>query len=268
MIELTQINIYPVKSCKGTSTSRAKLTPFGLENDRHWMIVDERGRFLSQRTIPMMALIEPTLSVDALQLRAPGLGLMEIPKSLQDTTLMKVKIWEDTCSALDCGDDAAMWLTECLKVKCRLVAMGDTFSRRVNAKYTTKQDQVSFADAFPLLLVSSASLRDLNERLDLPVPMNRFRPNLVVSGCEPYAEDNWYHIALGALTFRVCKPCARCTVPSVDQATGIRGTEPLTMLATYRKGDDDKVYFGQNLVNEQKTGDLVQGNEILILQYQ
>jgi uncharacterized protein YcbX len=267
VIELTQINIYPVKSCKGTSLARARLTPFGFENDRNWMVVGEDGTFLSQRTIPRMSLIETTLSDDTLQFKAPGLEILEVPKNLDPLSLVDVVIWNDTCSAVDCGDDAAAWLTEFLKVRCRLVTMGKTFSRAVSARYSTKKDQVGFADAFPFLLISSASLRDLNERLDLPVPMNRFRPNLVVSGCEPFAEDRWDHLAIGSLTFRVSKPCARCTVPAVDQSTGVPGTEPLATLATYRKLEGGKVYFGQNLVNEQKSGELVLGSEAIILQH-
>ncbi len=266
MIELTQINIFPVKSCKGTTLSRARLTPFGLQYDRRWMVVDEHGTFLSQRSLPQMALVEPTLTEQMLQLKAPMFGAIEIPKTLSSPRTLEVHIWDDTCSALDCGDDAAEWLTSVLNVPCRLVVIGDAFRRSVNPKYTTRNDQVGFADAFPLLLISSASLRDLNERLEQPVPMNRFRPNLVVSGCEPYDEDGWDHIAIGASTFRVSKPCTRCTVPSVDQSTGIRGTEPLTTLATYRKGPGDKVMFGQNLVNEQKSGELVLGNEVVVLQ--
>ncbi len=266
MIELTQINIFPVKSCKGTTLSRAKLTAFGLDWDRHWMVVDEHGSFLSQRTIPAMALIEPTLSEHGLRLQAPRMESLEIPKDQQNGKTVHVRIWDDTCSAVDCGDDAAAWFSEALGIRCRLAAIGSAFHRDVNPKYSARKDQVSFADAFPLLLISSASLRDLNERLDQPVPMNRFRPNLVVSGCEPYAEDRWDHIAIGSLTFRVSKPCARCTVPAVDQATGVRGTEPLATLAGYRKGDGEKVLFGQNLVNEQKSGELVLGNEVIILQ--
>ncbi len=266
MIELTQITIYPVKSCKGTSLSKAKLSAFGLENDRRWMIVGEDGTFLSQRILPTMALIEPTLTPDSLQLRAPGTGSAEIPRTIESRKSVQVRIWDDTCAALDCGEEAAALLTEFLSTRCRLVTMGSEFRRAVSPKYSTKSDQVSFADAFPLLLISSASLRDLNERLEFPVPMNRFRPNLVVSGCEPYAEDGWEHIAVGPLTFRVVKPCGRCTVPSVDQATGIAGTEPLATLATYRKLNQGKVYFGQNIVNEQKSGELIQGNEVIVLQ--
>jgi uncharacterized protein YcbX len=231
------------------------------------MVVGQDSTFLSQRAIPRMSLIETTLSDDALQLKAPGLEMVEVPKNLETPTPVDVVIWNDTCSAVDCGDDAAEWLSEFLKVQCRLVTMGKTYSRAVSAKYSTKKDQVSFADVFPFLLVSSASLRDLNDRLDMPVPMNRFRPNLVVSGCEPYAEDHWDHLAIGSLTFRVSKPCARCTVPGVDQSTGVPGTEPLATLATYRKFEGGKVYFGQNLVNEQKSGELVLGSEVIILQH-
>ncbi len=266
MIQLTQINIFPVKSCKGSSQSRAAVTPFGFEHDREWMVVDESGKFLSQRVMPAMALIEPTLSDEYLLLKAPGVETLEIPKASPSIKPREVQIWDDRCTAADCGEEAAQWLTDVLKVSCRLVTRGKDFHRNVSPQYSTKNDQVSFADAFPFLLISSASLRDLNDRLEQPVPMNRFRPNLVVSGCDPYAEDGWDHIAVGALTFRVCKPCARCTIPSVDQSTGIRKTEPLTTLATYRTDDRGKVFFGQNLVNEQKSGELVVGSEVIILQ--
>ncbi|HTP13221.1 MAG TPA: MOSC N-terminal beta barrel domain-containing protein [Bacteroidota bacterium] len=266
MIELTQITIYPVKSCKGMNLSKAMLSPFGLENDRRWMVVGEDGTFLSQRTFPTLALVEPTLTPGFLQLQAPGTGSVEIPRESNNQKPAQVRIWDDSCTATDCGDDAASMLSDFLKVRCRLVSMSSEFSRAVSPKYSTKKDQVGFADAFPLLLISSASLRDLNDRLDLPVPMNRFRPNLVVSGCEPFAEDTWEHVAIGPLTFRVVKPCARCTVPSVDQSTGVAGKEPLTTLAMYRKLEGGKIYFGQNLVNEQKSGELIQGNEVIILQ--
>ncbi len=266
MLELTQITIYPVKSCKGISLTRSNLSPFGLENDRRWLIVDQDGKFLSQRTMPAMALIEPTLIPDALKLAVPGGQSVEIPKTPASAKAVRVRIWDDTCSALDCGDEVAAMLSGYLKVACRLVTAGAEYSRAISPKYSTRKDQVSFADAFPLLLLSSASLRDLNDRLEVPVPMNRFRPNLVVSGCEPFAEDGWDHIAIGPLTFRVSKPCVRCTIPSVDQATGVSGTEPLATLATFRKFDRGNVQFGQNLVNEQKSGELALGNEVIILQ--
>lgn len=266
MIELTQINIYPVKSCRGITLSRAELTLFGLKNDRRWMVVDASGTFLSQRSIPRMALIETSLSEDSLTLKAPGCETIEIPFQWKNPLPRTVTIWDDTCTAQDCGDNAAEWFTHFLETESRLVTMGGSFSRSVNKKYAHQADQVGFADAFPLLLISSASLRDLNGRLDLPVPMNRFRPNLVVSGCEPFAEDFWKRFSIGELKFEVSKPCARCTVPTVDQSNGIQGKEPLTTLATYRKGNDKDVFFGQNLLNEQKSGELILGMEIKILE--
>jgi uncharacterized protein YcbX len=212
-----------------------------------------------------MALIEPTLSGETLQLKAPGIDNLEISIRPDRSTPQTVKIWEDSCNAFDCGGDAAEWLSRFLGVPCRLVTMGDEFERPVNPHYATDGDQVGFADAFPLLLISSASLRDLNARLDTPVPMNRFRPNIVVSGCDPYAEDHWHELSIGTTRFRVCKPCARCTVPTVDQATGLRGNEPLTTLSTYRKGEDGKVFFGQNVINTQKSGEIILGSEVTVL---
>lgn len=266
MIELTQINIYPVKSCKGMTVTRAALTPFGLLNDRRWMAIDANGSFLSQRTIPRMALIEPLLTGNSLVLKAPDTETIEIPIELSTKSTRTVKIWDDVCSAQDCGDGIAQWFTKFLRIDSRLVMMGSTFDRSVTAKYSKHRDLVSFADAFPLLLISSASLHDLNERLDLPIPMNRFRPNLVVSGCEPYAEDHWKRFKLGELSFDVSKPCARCTVPTVDQTNGTKGKEPLITLSTYRKGNNNDVFFGQNLINEQKSGELVLGMEVSVLE--
>ena len=267
MIELTQITIYPVKSCKGITLTRAELTQFGLKNDRRWMVVDEQGSFVSQRVIPKMALVDPSLTDKCLVLKALNFETIEVPYHSEVKSTRVVKIWDDVCEAEDCGEEAAEWFSEFLGVASRLVTMGNTFSRSVDTEYSKHRDQVSFADSFPLLLISSASLRDLNVRLDLPVPMNRFRPNLVVSGCEPYAEDRWRRFSLGKLTFEVSKPCARCTVPTVDQMTGRKGTEPLTTLATYRKGNGNDVFFGQNLVNEQKSGELVVGMEVSILDH-
>ncbi|HEY6953133.1 MAG TPA: MOSC N-terminal beta barrel domain-containing protein [Bacteroidota bacterium] len=266
MVELTQINVYPVKSCKGLTLSLAELTSYGLKNDRRWMVVDAAGTFLSQRSVPTMALIEPTLSQNVLNLKAPGMESIEVPFEHTKSSPRSVRIWDDSCTAEDCGDDAARWFSQFLGVDCRLVSIGTTYGRYVGAQYSTHQDQVSFADAFPLLLISSASLRDLNSRLDQPVPMNRFRPNLVVSGCEPFAEDQWKRITINGFAFSVSKPCARCTVPGVDQMTGIVAQEPLTTLATYRKGTGNKVLFGQNLINEQKSGKITIGNEVTILE--
>jgi len=266
VIELTQITIYPVKACKGMTLSKAELSPFGLKDDRRWMVVDPDGVFLSQRMIPKMALIEPSLSPGSLILKAPGSTAVEIPFDPQPDLKRTVKIWNDTCTAQDCGDIVAQWLSTFLETDCRLVTRGNTFERSVNAKYSSQRDQVGFADAFPYLLISSASLRDLNVRLDQPIPMNRFRPNLVVSGCEPYEEDRWKRISFGTTTFRVSKPCSRCTVPTVDQLTGKTGKEPLATLTTYRRGKNNEVYFGQNLIGDQISGELVLGMEVSILE--
>jgi uncharacterized protein YcbX len=266
MIQLSQINIYPVKSCKGISLSRAELTPYGLADDRRWMIIDSHGTFVSQRSTPKMALIEPLFTGSSLKLAAPDLSLLEVPLQQEGSTKVNVRIWDDLCDALDCGDSAARWFSQFLDMECRLVEMGGTFDRPVNTKYAMNGDLVGFADAFPLLLISTASLRDLNSRLEMPVPMNRFRPNLVIDGCKPYEEDTWRRISIGNVTFRVSKPCSRCTVPTVDQATGMRGHEPLKTLSAYRKGNNEKVFFGQNLVHEQKSGELAVGSKVLVLQ--
>ena len=264
-LRLSHINVYPVKSCKGISLKSAELTPYGLANDRQWMVVDQSGVFLSQRTMPKMALIEVFVTPSRLALSAPGQDQIEIVRRSETSPLHEVRIWKDSCSASDCGDPVADWLSSFLGISCRLVTMSDSFVRHVDPAYSRDADEVGFADAFPFLLISTASLRDLNSHLELPIPMNRFRPNLVVEGCHPYAEDGWIEISIGSLVFRISKPCARCTVPTVDQDTGIKGLEPLRTLATIRRGTGDKVFFGQNLINENKFGTITVGSEIKIL---
>lgn len=265
-IHLGRITIYPVKSCKGINLSRAELSQFGLLNDRRWMLVDADMVFLSQRRLPSMALIEPELSDSILRLKAPGAETIEIVRSIPNSKHVVVKVWNDDCEAYDCGDVVARWFTTFLDIDCRLVAMGNDFVRAVDSRYASGDDQVGFADAFPLLLISQASLDDLNSRLDTPVPMDRFRPNLVVEGCHPFAEDTWRKISVGDFVFRVGKPCARCTIPTVNQTTAERGKEPMQTLSQYRKGPDNKTFFGQNIVNEQKTGTIVVGSTVTILE--
>jgi uncharacterized protein YcbX len=145
------------------------------------------------------------------------------------------------------GEEVSQWFSEFLELSCQLVYMPDNSYRPVNSRYASHNQQVSFADGFPFLLISEASLQDLNERLDQPIPMNRFRPNLVVSGCEAFAEDSWRSIRIGSIPFHVVKPCERCLITTVDQAQGIRGKEPLQTLAQYRLSNG-KILFGQNLI--------------------
>ena len=247
MLTVTGLYRYPLKSCRGQSLTDGQLTRYGLEWHRQWMIVDDKGRFLSQRRLPAMALIDAEPVSEGLILQAPDRAPLTV--GTKPDSIRKVRVWGDEPLADDLGDQAADWLSEYLGIACRLVTRGSAFTRPVDPDYDRWDSEVQFADGFPLLLISQASLDDLNSRLPEPVPMNRFRPNLVVSGCEPYAEDQWQQIEIGGITFEVVKPCSRCTIPQVDQATGERGDEPTRTLATYRRRTDKKIYFGQNLIH-------------------
>lgn len=225
------------------------------------MVVDEQGHFLTQRTLPKMALINVALKENNLSISSRGLSELCIPVRTSSVEMLRVQVWNDSFDAIDVGPDAASWFTELLGVRCRLVQMPETPSRFVNGKYAPVNSPVSFADAFPLLLMTEKSLEDLNERLAEPVPMNRFRPNIVVDGATAFEEDGWRSLQIGSVNFRAAKPCERCTVPTVDQDTGETGKEPIRTLSTYRTRDS-KVYFGQNLIHEGRgilrVGDVVQ----------
>lgn len=195
-----------------------------------------------------MALIEPTLASNALRLTAPRMPELRL-KLPADGARHAVRIWQDQVIAIDQGAEAAEWLGDVLGRTCRLVRMPDDGVRPVDRKFATRPtDQVAFADGYPLLLVSQESLDDLNARLAIALPMNRFRPNVVISGqTQPYAEDAWAEIRIGEVRLSLVKACARCVITTTDQATAERGAEPLLSLARYRRVDRG-VLFGQNLI--------------------
>ena len=246
------------------------LDRFGLQHDRRWMVVDEHGQFITQRTRPAMALIhvEPLpggVRLQHLQHKAGAVETLVEVMRPDSPPRLTVKVWGDTMAAVDAGDEAASWLTLQLGVSCRLVYMPDTTHRLVNPSYASAEETVSFADAYPLLLISEASLADLNDRLENKVPMNRFRPNLVVGGCDAFAEDAWQRICIGGVELDVAKPCPRCVMPSIDQATAEKDSKILSVLAGYRRGDDGKTYFGQNLLY-QTLGELKVGDEVRVVE--
>ncbi len=248
-IVISQIHVYPVKSLGGEARQTAYVEPRGLRHDRRWMVVDPEGRFLTQRTLPRMALISARTDSDALVLQAPSLRALRVPLTPPaGSDLVDVRVWQSECRALAVSPDADRWLSDVLQSPCRLVYMPDHTQRLVPAEFRRAEGIVSFADAFPLLLVGEASLHDLNTRLAVPIPINRFRPNIVVSGTAPYAEDSWQAVTLGEALFYVVKPCARCLVTTIDQATGLSDSpEPLRTLASYRR-QGEKVVFGQYLI--------------------
>ena len=263
MMELSHLYRYPVKSMQGESLNRMQLDALGPMGDRRWMLVNEQGRFLSQREWPRMALVLPHLDAEGLVLEVPGREPVTVNEP--DGERLQVKIWQDSCEAIAPSTEADAWLSDFLGVACRLVRFPPDQMRQVDQNYAQPGDQTAFSDGFPLLLISQASLDDLNQRMARPLPMIRFRPNLVISGCEPYAEDHWQRIRIGGLEFSVVKPCSRCVIPTIDPERGERdGNEPLKTLMSYRK-QGNKVFFGQNLIHRGQ-GELHTGMDVEVLE--
>lgn len=262
---VSELNIYPIKSAKGIPLPSAMLEERGLQYDRRWMLVDNNGLFLTQRKIPRMALMDVQVKSDELLVTAPGMSELTIPFEVKKSEPIAVTVWDDTVQAFTISFEIDEWFSRFLDFPCKLVYMRKESTRPVEQKYAIRNDQVSFADSFPLHLISEASLQDLNSRLEAPVPMNRFRPNLVIRGCKPYEEDTWRLIQIGSLKFHIVKACPRCTIPTVDQATAMQGKEPIQTLRQYRTANG-QVLFGQNLIHE-GNGILNVGDEVKIIEH-
>jgi uncharacterized protein YcbX len=246
---LVAIITYPVKGMRGVPRRHAMVEPRGLDTDRRWMLVDIAGRFLSQRELPALARITAQTDPAGLLLTAPDGAALFVPTPREDAPRRPVTIWSDTIAAADAGAPAAAWLETTLGLPCRLVFQADAAARAVDPDHAAAGDVVSFADGFPVLLASEDSLADLNTRLATPIGMDRFRPNLVVQGAPAWAEDSWRRLRIGDALFRVAKPCERCVVTTIDQATGTQPDpgEPLRTLKTFRRDPRGRVLFGQNL---------------------
>lgn len=254
---LSGIFIYPIKSCRGISLTSAKISSTGLEHDRKWMLVDENGLFMSQRSTIEMAHIEVSLNDVGLLIsyRKSDIQDLQIPfEPLEES--IEVQVWQDKFSANCVGKKADEWFSKVLESRCRLVKFGSESQRQVDPEYAPKGLQTAFADGFPFLIIGEASLSHLNTRLKKPVSMVRFRPNLVFTGGDAFTEDSWQHFQVGNTEFERVKACARCAIPTIDPETGIKGKEPMQTLATYRKVGK-KVMFGQNLI-------CLQGNEVRV----
>jgi uncharacterized protein YcbX len=265
-IRLNGLYVYPIKSCGGVAVGEWYVDERGLRHDRRWMLVDEAGRFMSQRRFPRMALIGARSVPDGFVVSAPGMPSLEVPLRPPNGKPLRAQIWNDTVDTLTAGGEADRWFGEFLGVRSKLVHMPDESVRPVDPDYGEPGDLVGLTDSFPFLLISEGSLAALNARLEHPLPMNRFRPNLVVGGCDPFAEDDWKMVRIGPITFRVVKPCARCAITTVDQRTAATGREPLRTLATFRR-EGKKVLFGQNLVHN-ATGTLRADDPLKVLQDQ
>ena len=249
-MKVTEINIYPVKSTRGIALDETDVVPRGLPWDRRWMLVDADGRFITARDHPKLAMVQTEVGEDQLAVAVSGRHPLQLPLRPRSSETTPVMIWKDRCSAVRVGAEADAWFSDYLGLPCSLVQMTDELVRGVNPDYGQPGDEVSFADGFPLLLISEASLNDLNRRLDRPVTMRRFRPNLVVDGELAYAEDRWRRLRVGEVEFEGVKNCSRCVFTTIDPDTGTKhpAQEPLRTLSTYRRRPEGGVYFGQNLV--------------------
>jgi uncharacterized protein YcbX len=268
-LTLSQINIYPIKSLGGISVAAATVEPRGLQYDRRWMLTDETGRFMTQRNFAEMALLQVSLQPMGLEVRHKVKNITPLltPFVPETDNIYQVQVWDDVCTAVEVSTRANKWFTAALGRFSRLVYMPDTTQRQADLEYAAVGDMVSFADGYPILLIGESSLADLNSRLPHPVPMNRFRPSLVFTGGAPFAEDNWLRFRIGGLSFRGVKPCARCVVTTIDQATAKKSQEPLRTLAAYRTPPGkNKILFGQNVIPDTiyqqiKIGDVIKVEE-------
>ncbi|MEC4719103.1 MOSC N-terminal beta barrel domain-containing protein [Noviherbaspirillum sp. CPCC 100848] len=268
---LTELNLYPVKSCAAVSLREATLTAAGLMSehiyDREWMVVDAQGHYMTQRDFPRMALITPRIKADTLELRAPGMLRLEVPLGLpdpEDEKTLTVTIWDESLQAYDCDEVTATWFSKFLGVPCRLVRFHAEAKRLASAKWTAGVEAPTlFSDGYPVLLISQASLDDLNGKLQAQgrsaLPMNRFRPNIVIGGVEAFDEDVAESLTIGEAVLKPVKPCARCPMPSIDQATGEFGPDPIDILRTYRANPrlDGGISFGMNAILLKGEGQLL-----------
>ncbi len=240
--------VYPVKSCRGIALDRADVEKRGLRHDRRWLIVDGEGTFVTQRTEPRLATIAVTLDEgrQSLVLTGPGTRALRLELAPREGPRVMVRVWRDEVEAIHGGEEAARWVSGFLGAPASLVFMPESTVRPVRPELARPGDRVSFADGFPVLVTTTDSLDDLNARLPEPLPMNRFRPNIVVAGCTPWEEDEWRRARIGPVWVRLPKACDRCVVTTTDQLTAERGVEPLRTMATFRRWTDGKVYFGVN----------------------
>ena len=290
-MQVSQLNIYPIKSLRGIALSEALVEKRGLRYDRRWMLTDRGGMFFTQREVPKMASIEVRLESGQLIVESESAGTINIPFEPDRGSRQNVTVWQSEVQGLVYNGEVSEWFSDVLRRSCQLVLMPDTSERHVSEKFDSGNDIVSFADGYPLLLIGEGSLANLNERLHdlyrdeeygekLPLPMNRFRPNLVVKGSEPFEEDRWARIRVGEAIFRVVKPCARCVMTTVDQVRGeFDGKEPLRTMASFRMAKDvfpdtfeslgqtaNAVLFGENLIPENPGVSVHVGDPIEVLE--
>ena len=252
-LHLASIHVYPVKSLGGFALPEARLSDRGLEHDRRWMLVDDRGRFVSQREVPEMALLHCTPMDAGFRITDIRAGdHIDLPWSWEEGETVATSVWGDTVMAHAATPEQSRWFRRRSSRLDRLVYMPEAAQRTVDPKYAL--GITSLSDGYPYMLLSQASLDDLNGRLERPVPMDRFRPNFVIAGGQAFQEDGWRDLAIGTCHFELVKTCARCVIPNTDQHTADRTAEPLRTLTTYRR-DGDRILFGMNAMA--RSGDVV-----------
>ena len=256
---ISELFTYPLKSAQGISHKELQLTSRGPAGDRDWMVVNKNNRFFTQRQKPKMCLIHVNQNGSTLTLNAPNMPQLTVAPS---TTNIIVDVWKDSVNVQDCGDEAAHWLSKFLEVEqCRLVYMPQSTQRQIDTEFAKEGQLVSFADGFPSLITSQASLDDFNNKLETPISTANFRPNIVIGDCEPYAEDTWKEIRVNGILFSLVKPCSRCVIPSINQETAEKQKEVLLALNEHRRRER-ATYFGQNALHDQtgviKVGDAVE----------
>lgn len=249
MTSVKALYIYPLKGGRAVPRQSVLLRPTGFEWDRHWMAIDATGSFVSQRTHPKLARVQPEITEDTLVLHAEGLSPLELSLAQLGDSL-PVKVWKDRCTGVDQGDEAAEWMSAALGDAMRIVRIAAPTDRNADPAFAGPEPTpVSFVDGYPILMVNQASLDDLNRRMPEPVPMDRFRPNIVVEGLTPFAEDRIAALRIGNVTLRLVKPCTRCVVTSTDQQTGERINNPLPVLRKFRFNRELLgVAFGENAI--------------------
>ncbi|HVT32272.1 MAG TPA: MOSC N-terminal beta barrel domain-containing protein [Rhodanobacteraceae bacterium] len=261
---LSAIHVFPIKSCAPLVLDSAELGPRGLRHDRRWIVTDAEGRFLTGRQQPRLTLLRAVPDGDALDVSAPGMSTLrlETPKTRDR---LPVTVWSSNVAALPADAASDAWISRFLGMPARFACMDAACVRPVDPNYAREGDEVSFADAFPLMLISQAALDALNARLAAPVPMLRFRPNLVIANTAPHAEDGWKRIRIGTVELDIVKPCARCVFTTVDFEKGAfdPSGEPLRTLIGYRRSERG-VLFGQNAI-PRATGTLRVGDEVEVL---
>ncbi|WP_296699167.1 MOSC N-terminal beta barrel domain-containing protein [Algoriphagus sp.] len=264
-LTVQDIFIYPIKSLGGVRLEEAWAEEKGLQYDRRWMLVSEDGNFISQREYPYLALLQIAIAHDSLLVfdKKNRSSQIRIPFEQFLDEKIEVTIWDDQVTAVKVGTEFDRWFSEKLGINVFLVKMPETTLRKVDPKYAKNGETVSFADGMPYLIIGQSSLDDLNSKLENPVPMNRFRPNIVFSGGKAFDEDKMYSIRIGDLEFSIIKPCARCVLTTVDQNSGKKGKEPLKTLSSYRTSNN-KVLFGQNMV-AMSVGKIYVGDPIIVM---